>query len=229
WFVAYTATAEFAQAKTTVDLRFPSGPKDHPIRIMTADDVDTGEWISFTPATLFNDALGRRVVAIAVLGLEVDSEDAANEQIENFADAYFAYWEAFYTQLTAGAAAGVLGTAIEQAIEKGAAMSPLGWAAGAVIVVVLIGGLFYAAWAPADPIAFDVLTYTSRQLFDMTDSNRDVVPEPEWLRVHQLRMVSEPLGKTPVPGGNSEYAERRHYRSTHENSRYSLVYRFRRV
>jgi hypothetical protein len=231
WFTAVSATLEMPKADTTV--QFPSPPQANVISIMTAEDVDTGEAITFPPATLFQDTLSRKVVAIGILGLEVDAEDRAREQFDDFTKAWGAYWLKWYSMLAYGPATGVLTVAIEKVVANHlpwAAMSPLGWVAAFVLVVVVVASLIYAAWAPADPIALDLLTYTERQLFDMTDANLNVVPEPTWQRIAQLHMTSESGKKTPVPGGYaSTYSERRHYHSTHENSRYSLVYRFKRV
>lgn len=225
WFTGFVATAEPANADTTIQFPFQNR-----VQIMQADDVDSGEAISFGPVSLFQDALGRKAVAVALLGLEVDSESAAREQIDDFAEAYFAYWKEWYAAIGGGASAGIFGAAVEQAIQHGAALSWMGWAAGIVFVVIMVIGLFYSAWAPADPIAIDIMAFNSRKLYDLTDANLATVPEPDWLRLAQLRMVSEPLGKVPVAGGaSSVYSERRHYESKHEDSRYSLTFRFKRI
>jgi hypothetical protein len=45
--------------------------------------VDSGEWITFSAPDLFKDKLKiGEVVALSVYGLEVDSEDAAQQQIK---------------------------------------------------------------------------------------------------------------------------------------------------
>jgi hypothetical protein len=224
WFRAITATAEFPMANTT--LQFP--PMDR-VEIMSAKDVDSGESISFPPAVLFDGTLGRKVVAIGVIGLEVDSEDAARKQIDAFFDAYGAYLQEFLVQLGANTSAGVLGSAAAASAKAGA-ISPWVWVAGGAMAAIFVGGLLYAVWAPADPIALDALTFTSRQLFDLTDTNLGLLPASTWLRIEQLRMVSEPLHKQLATGGQtSTYSERRRYHSTWENSRYALVYRHRRA
>jgi hypothetical protein len=129
------------------------------------------------------------------------SDNYPSNVADNFREAWFAYWKKWYTITASGLAGTAFVHAIEQVLEKGLALSPLGWVAGLVLLVILVISLFYAAWAPADPIALDILAYTERQLFDMTDANLNVVPEPTWQRIHQLHMTSESLGKKIVPGG----------------------------
>ena len=221
WFRAIVATAELAKAETAVQFTELSR-----VDIMTADDVDSGESISFPPASLFNDVLGRKVLAIGIIGLEVDSESAAREQIDNFFDAYVSYLKNLLvaTGLTITGGGGLLVGLVAGARSPGAVGG--GIAFGAIIAA----GFFYAAWAPADPIAIDFLTYTARELFDMSDANPGHVPEPTWNRVQQLRMASSSLGKQLVAGGQAAiYSEQRNYHSTWENSRYRLTYRFKRT
>lgn len=221
WFRAIAATAELAKAETTVQFTELSR-----VDIITAEDVDSGESISFPPASLFNDTLGRKVLAIAIIGLEVDSESAAREQIDSFFDAYVSYLKNLLvvTGLTISGGGGVLAGFLAGARSPGAVGGGIAFGA------ILAGGFLYAAWAPADPIAIDFLTYTARELFEMTDANPGHIPEPTWNRVHQLRMSSSSLGKQLVAGGQAAtYSEKRYYHSTWENSRYNLTYRFKRT
>jgi hypothetical protein len=122
------------------------------------------------------------------------------------------------------------GTAVVLAV-AGAGSVSLALIVGGIIAGAIVAGAFlYAGWAPADPIALDFMTYTARELFEMTDVNSAHVPEPTWNRIHQLRMSSESLGKQAVVGGQAAiYSEQRRYVSTWENSRYRLTYRFKRI
>lgn len=225
WFRAISGAIELPMADTTI--QFP--PFDR-VSIMTAEDVDSGESISFPPASLFNDVIGRKVLGIGVIGLEVDGERAARDQINLFFDAYGLYLNEALVQVGLAASIGGGGlTAIILAFTETAAVSTALWVGGVVAGAILAGGFLYAAWAPADPIAVDALTYSGRQLFDMTDGNSAHIPGESWNRIHQLRMSSESLGKVPAVGGSSVYSERRHYVSAWEDSRYSLTYRFKRI
>ena len=226
WFRGIMGAVELPKADTTIQF-----PVLNRIEILTQEDVDSGEAISFPPASLFNEPLGRRIVAFGIIGLEVDGERAAREQINAFFDAFEDYFNESLVQLgLLVSVGGGGGTAIALALAKAAGVSLAGWIGGAVAAAIVAGAFLYAGWAPADPIALDSSTYTARDLFEMTDANMAHVPELTWNRIHQLRMSSESLGKQLVVGGQAAtYSERRHYISTWENSRYSLTYRFRRI
>jgi len=225
WFRALTATIELPKGETKIPF-----PAINAIDIMNTDDVDSGEWISFPGASLFNDKLGRKVFTAAVIGLEVDSESAARQQIDDFWDAYNEYLNNVFVHLGASTDAGVLGAEAEASLKAGA-ISAGAWVSGAILAAILAAGFLYALWAPADPIGLDTFVFTSRQLFERTDTNFAHVPAgDDFLRVRELRTSSEPLGKKLDSGGTqATYSERRHYRSTAEDSHYGLVYRFKRI
>ena len=226
WFRAIIGTLELPKADTEIQFR----PNDR-VEIMSAKGVDSGESISFTPASLFDDTLGRKVLSIGIIGLEVDSESAARQQIDDFFDAFTAYFNEGLVQIgLATSVGGGGGTAIALAIAGAGGISAALLVGGIVAGAIVAGAFLYAGWAPADPIALDYMTYTARELFEMTDVNPAHVPEPTWNRLHQLRMTSEPQGKQPVVGGQAAtYSEQRRYVSTWENSRYRLTYRFKRI
>lgn len=223
WFRAITAVADLPKSETK--LQFPLFNR---IEIMTTDDVDSGEPITFPGATLFNDTLGKRVFAAGVIGLEVDSESAARNQIDDFWGAYGEYLSNFFVQLGSSTDAGILGAAIKDALKVGA-MSGWVWVTGGVLVAIFAAGFLYAAWAPADPIAIDSFTFTARQLADLTDTNPAHIQGEDFLRIRELRMNNEPLGKKNDNAFQATYSERRHYFSTVENSHYGFVYRFKRI
>ena len=174
WFRAIIGSLELPKADT--DIQFPVLDR---VNIMTAEDVDSGESISFAPASLFNDKLGRKVIAISVLGLEVDSEKAAREQIDEYFDAFKDYFNEALVQigLTTSLGGGGL-TAVVLAVAKVGSVSLALWVGGAIAAAIVAGAFLYAAWAPADPLALDNMTYTARELFDMTDANPAHIPEP---------------------------------------------------
>jgi len=226
WFRAITGTLAPVMADTA--LQFPVLGR---VEIFSADDVDSGESINFPPASLFNDALGRKFLAIGIIGLEVDSESAARQQIDKFFDAFLDYFNQGLVQIgLATAIGGGGGGALLAAAFKVGSVSASLWIGGAVAAAIVAGAFLYAGWAPADPIAIDSMTLTGRELFDMTDINPGHVPQPSWNRVHQLRMSSESLGKQLAVGGQAAiYSEQRRYVSTWESSRYRLTYRFKRI
>jgi hypothetical protein len=227
WFRAIVGWMELPKAET--DIQFPVFNR---VEILTAENVDSGDLsIPMKPASLFHDSLGRKLIGIGILGLEVDSEKAAREQIDTFFEAFTDYFSEFLVQLGLSVSlGGSTIAAIAEALSKSAVASIGVWVGGAVAAAIIAGAFFYAAWAPADLLALDNMTYTSRQLFDMTAPNDALVPEPSWYRMHQLRMSSEALlPKVPQVGLWSLYSEKRTYINTWENSRYRLIYRFKRT
>jgi hypothetical protein len=223
WFRALTAVAYLPKSETKIPF-----PLLNRVEIMTTDDVDSGEWISFPGATLFNDVLGKRVFTAGVIGLEVDSESAARAQIDGFWDAYGEYLSNFFVQLGSSTDAGILGAAIKDALKAGA-MSGWVWVTGAILIAIFAAGFLYALWAPADAIAIDSFTFTARQLAYLTDTNPAHIQGEDFLRIRELRMNNEPLPKKNDNAFQATYSERRHYRSTVEDSHYGFVYRFKRI
>jgi hypothetical protein len=224
WFRAAVAVVDLPKSETKIPYKAP----DH-IEIMTTDDVDSGEVITFPGATLLSDALGKRVFAAGVIGLEVDSESAARDQIDEFWDAYGEYLKQLIVDIGITTDTNVLGVAIKDAIEAGK-LSVWVWATGAVLIAIFAAGFLYALWAPADWIAIDSFTFTARQLSDLTDTNpAHIQGDDDFLRIRELRTSNEPLGKKNDNAFQATYSERRHYQSAVENSHYGFVYRFKRI
>jgi hypothetical protein len=227
WFKAMTAVMELPNAATDNPLTFPLL---NALDIMNTDDVDSGEWISFPGATLFSDVIGRRVFAAAVIGLEVDDDDAAKEAIDSFWEAYAEWFKKWYEITAQTLDSGFIADGVADLAKTGLISTEL-WASGAVMAALVGLGALFAWWAPADEIAIDSFVYNPRQLFDMTDPNSADAPAgDDFLRIKDLRMTSEPLGKKlNASGEDATYSERRHYYSTSQNSHYGLVYRFKRA
>ncbi len=199
------------------------------IEIMNTEDVDDNEPIVFPRAQLFRDKLKLgEVVALTVIGLEVDSEDAAKQQIKAFGEAYVEYWKQFYTQLGASTSAGVVGSALTTLIKTGV-MSTTGYAGGVALIAIAALGIFYALWAPADPIAFDFMVFDANTLYNRTDPTQPLptLGEDSWFGYQNVYTSWVPRSKTVSdPGGTqSIYAEDHFYRSRVEKSHYQLVYK----
>ncbi len=224
WFRAITGVVDLPLSETKIEFPLPNH-----VEIMTTDDVDSGEVITFPGATLFSDELGKKLFAAAVIGLEVDSESAARDQIDNFWDAYGDYLKQFYVQLGAHTDAHYLGEAIKDSLAAGS-ISGWVWVTGAVLIAIFAAGFLYALWAAADWIAIDSFTFTARQLSDLTDTNpAHIQGDDDFLRIRELRTTNEPLGKKNDNAFQATYSERRHYQSEVENSHYGFVYRFKRI
>lgn len=109
------------------------------------------------------------VVIIGMLGLEVDSESAARDQIKSFGEAY---WEALKAvALVASSGEGVL-TALADIAAIGLTATLIILAV--VAALVLIGIAFWAAWAPADLVALDIITFDALSAWNATDPAKPV-------------------------------------------------------
>ncbi|MEA2959874.1 MAG: hypothetical protein QOJ58_5929, partial [Alphaproteobacteria bacterium] len=220
WFQAYTV--QFVPSGTSVVSMLPQ----QQTTIMRTDDVDSGEPISFSAPDFFHGKLGLDgLFALGVYGLEVDSDDAAQQQIKDFGDAYALYWKNFWTGLAVGADV----TLVSGAIARGAATAATLIGGVAFLAVVAIVGLFYAGWAPADPIGYDLMTFDPRSLFDRTNPTTPV-PASFGKSFGDLSLDVSPQNKLVQPGGTqARYSEDHIYHSDDEDSTYKLVYRIERI
>lgn len=160
------------------------------------------------------------LLAIGLIGYEVDSEAALKEQVKSFGDAYLKYlkeiWGLVVGTGAAGAAVGLL--------KKVA----LGWAiliAGIVIAAILLVGLIWAAWAPADRILYDVVILPEQDLYFLTDP-KTPLPAASTRAVGSDHDVS--LSVIPESKLNYLYVEERRYRSANEGSEYGLWFVYKR-
>ncbi|HEX4961635.1 MAG TPA: hypothetical protein VF173_12400 [Thermoanaerobaculia bacterium] len=221
WFQAYSV--RFVPSGTSLVTMLPQ----QQTTILRTDDVDSGESIAFSAPDLFHGkfAIGE-VFALSVYGLEVDSDDAAEQQIKDFGEAYLLYWENFFT----GLAVGTDVTLVSGAIARGAATGATLVAGAAFLVLVAVVGLFYAGWAPADPIGFDVMTFDSLSLFDLTNPTTPL-PAAFSKSFDELSLEVNPQNPKKVQPGATQalYSEDHIYRSDDEDSTYKLVYRVERV
>ena len=222
WFQAYSVRFAPAAAGTGLVAMLPQ----QQITIMDTDDVDSGESITFAAPDLFHDKLGiGEVVALAVYGLEVDDDDAAKQQIKDFGDAYGLYWKNFFTQFAATSDVGLVTALIGKGVATGVSLA----IGAAVLAGIAIIGLFYAAWAPADPIGYDVIIFDALSLFDLTNPATPL-PASFSKSFDELSLDVNPQGKLVQPGGTqARYSEEHLYRSSDEDSTYKLVYRVERT
>jgi len=221
WFQAFTAKVLLAGSKISI-----SGS---PVQIMKAEDVDSGESISFTAPDLFNGSFEKgEICAIGVIGLEVDSEDAAEKQVKTFGDAYLQYWNQFYSQLGVSTDLGILG----DLLVKGA-LTPKTFAIGlAALFAIALMGVLFALWAPADPIGFDFIAINAVDLYDKTDPTKPLPAE------QSISFSSGELGLEIIPraskkiqpgGTNAYYYEDHVYTSSEEDSKYTITYKAERM
>ena len=209
------------------------------IAVRSIDHVvyDRGSWSSMSAhkdggigLSLFNGRfeLGG-IVCVGIVGLEVDDEDAAKEQMHGFGEGFTKALLA----VTIGALAGAGSVnSFKDEIAKAGADIGSGTAvaiAGAIAAAAVFTGVcLWAAWAPADLIGLDVMVFDALTADKMTDPT---VPLPggterswrnpdeaEWIVVRERPQAkSGPSGSTRLT-----WNQENEYLSPDENSRYTL-------
>jgi hypothetical protein len=115
------------------------------------------------------------VVCVAIIGLEVDSESAAREQLQGWLNAYIEGLKAI-----ADAAFSLESSSVglaNLAVKAGVATARTAFtasliAAGVIAGLTLISVGFWAAWAPAELVALDIFTLDAATAADHTDPQR---------------------------------------------------------
>ena len=179
-------------------------------------DVDSGENRTMNDV-IFSHQQSIIGVAMAVMGFEIDSRKAYNEQITTFSAAFIhileVEWDLIKDHLKEGIAAlAKLGVVVAAIV------------VGIALVVVLAVNLIYAAWAPADPIIEDQLGLSAVDLAALTSAN---FPSPGFSN-HRTPQDIE-VNVTPLEKGPQQYREFREYHSEEEDSRYEIYYRYNRT
>ena len=159
------------------------------------------------------------IMGIGIIGWEVDSEDALNEAILSYDAAFTKFWNIVWIGLTS--AAGAIG-AIVGAILAFLAKS-LWWVALVIVavalIVTLIVGLIWAAWAPPDRIILDLIMLSELDIYYLTlpptpvpaPSTNTIIPDIE------VQVLPDVNGKYA-----SLYTEERQYTSDDEGSKYGF-------
>lgn len=150
----------------------------------------------------------------------MDSEDAAKEQIRSYGGAFLLYLEkvwaaALATEGIVATLAKIASLTLTQAI----------WALVVVAVVILVIGLFWAGWAPADPIAQDMFVLSAAAAFDLTNVKTPLGPETA-RQMNEIHVTHRPRDKVALPlSAAAVYTEEHRYRSEDEDSTYRLMIR----
>lgn len=174
--------------------------------------------INYAPVQA-NNLLG---VNISIKGYEVDNEDFYKEKITEFETAFARGLESVWAKL-----AGSLVTTVGEGIAVIAAGAVTA-AASAIIaavaaVVVAAVALFYALWAPADPIIEDIIGLTLVELADFTNNTVPMPPQIQFTTPEDIRVVVDSLSK------NIEFRQLRGYISEEEGSLYQIPLRYSRL
>jgi hypothetical protein len=158
---------------------------------------------------------------MSILGFEIDSETAYEEQIDDFTDALYHYGEIALKAIAAGVGAAALAIGLKDLLLLGLAHPVIAVIALVAVVVVIT---VLSLWAPADPIIVDNIGLTSVDLAALTSAASPLPAPSEYPTPTDIRVKVTPLDKTPT-----QYRERREYISSEEDSRYEIVLRYNRV
>jgi hypothetical protein len=183
-------------------------------------DMDSGETRDMT-ALLFSHQAPIDAMFMSILGFEIDSETAYEEQIDSFTEALYHYGEIALKAIAAGAGAAALAIGLKDLLLLGLAhpfIVVIALVAVAVVVTVL------SLWAPADPIIVDNIGLTAVDLATLAGGGSPPPAPSEYPTAAGIQVKVTPLEKTPT-----QYRERREYISSEEDSRYEIVLRYNRV
>lgn len=186
--------------QTPVDVRF--------------GDVDSGDTRDLSRVLIRESGLSG--VSIAIIGFEIDSERAFENQIDSFTEAFVDILKRVWDQIkeeASGAAAGI----VKKYGVKG--IIAVAIAAAAALVIIAIAAL----WAPADLIIEDHIGYATVDLAELTNANFPAPPEFEYTSTGGIDVKIVTISK------GVQYRERREYRSDEENSEYHLKLRYNRL
>jgi hypothetical protein len=165
-------------------------------------------------------------IAIGIGGYEVDNDDAFEQQIDDFSEAYklvlTSSWQAIV--LSVSAAAGVV--AVAAGLSK--------WAAAIAAGVEFSFNVVLALVLPADPVIQDSIALTGSDLSRLTTVNFPTPPERSYTAASAIDVTVGPC----VPGDDApeckdqpakltgQYREARRYRSDDEDSTYQMTLRY---
>jgi len=177
-------------------------------------NVDSGDTRDMSRVLIQGSGLAG--VSIAIVGFEVDSEDAFENQIDNFTDAFVEIlkrvWNAIKDFVKGGVAA---------IVKKYGVKGAIGVAIAAVVALGIIA--IVALWAPADLIIEDSIGLSSLDLAILTSANFPLPEVAEFTSVGEVDVKIVPVSK------GVQYRERREYRSDDEDSEYHISLRYNRL
>ena len=180
-------------------------------------DVDSGDTRDVTRA-IFTHQQPIAALTLALLGHEVDGDDAYEQMITEWTDVFV---DLVKDQIEA--IAGILSAA--GGLEALGKMPPWGWVAvGIAIAVVLAVDLIIALWAPADLIIEDAVGLDVVALAQLTSPDFPAPDSESYTSAQGIDVQRQALEKLPT-----QYREQRDYHSSDEDSRYQLTLRFNRV
>jgi hypothetical protein len=208
------------------------------------NDMDSGEDTRGSySAELFNGPMPfNGAITIGLLGFEVDSEKAAEEGMESWDQAFGLYLKEVATAIgLIGGAAGASGISFKDVIGKLGVTNSI-YLAIFIAVVILVIGIFWSLWAPADKVLEDIFTLNSTDLYKLTNATEPLSPDyvPNFHALLQQTLVHPQEKKLEsIDSLTAEYVEKRRYvklvqdflvaaREYHTGSDYEMTFRYKR-
>ena len=208
------------------------------------NDMDSGEPTrSKYVAEFYNDIVPfNGAISIGLLAYEVDSESAAEKNMEKWEEAFGLYLKEVATAVgLIGGAAGASGVSVKDVIGKLGVTNSI-YLAIFIAVVVLVTGLFWSLWAPADRVFEDIIILNSSDLYQLTDATEplspDYVPKP-FATLQQTSVHPQEKVLDSIDSLTAEYKEKRRYvkleqdfltaaREYHVGSDYEMLFHYKR-
>jgi hypothetical protein len=177
-------------------------------------DVDSDENRDISRVLIQDDGLAG--VSIGIIGFEIDSESAFEEQIDSFTEAFIdilkRVWDAIKDKAK---------DAVVAIVKKFGIKGLIAVLIAAVVIIVIIA--IVALWAPADLIIEDTIGLSSLDLAVLTSANFPAPPEVEYTTNGDIDVKVVPVSK------DVQYRERREYHSDDEDSNYHITLRYNRL
>ncbi|GAP08067.1 hypothetical protein ATHL_02967, partial [Anaerolinea thermolimosa] len=184
------------------------------------DDMDSGEDAGGYSADFWNGSFNRGFMVAGLIGFEVDSEAAARDQIRDFGSAFVHYLESIWSgALAAEGAAASIAKMISLTLTQGLI------ALAVIAAILLIVGLAWASWAPADRIAMDLITLNARAAWNLTSKNGQF-PPVERYRFEEVTTSHNPRPKTTDTPSSVRYVTEHRYTTPEdgEDSDYGITF-----
>lgn len=178
------------------------------------NNVDSGDTRDMSGVLLQESGLAGAVIAI--VGFEIDSETAFEEQIDSFTDNFIRMLKLVWDAIKEEASAAVAGI-----VKKFGVKGLIAVVIAAAIVLAVVA--IVALWAPADLIIEDAIGLSAVELASLTSANFPLPQEVEYTTGGEIDVKVVPVSK------NVQYHERREYRSDDEDSEYHIIFRYNRL
>lgn len=212
WIKAIVTTFNMVGDEVEIDLKTDI---DMLTEMSDADEGESWEYDWRIVGEPQNPTTVNGTLAIALIGYEVDSEDAAKKEIKSWSDAFVLYIKKVWD---------LIKDKIED-IVKGLGALGLKWGliVGAVSLVITAAiGVIWAMWAPPDRMLRDLIVLDEERLFNLTHPTT-ALPATTTRVIENVTIQQIPESKLGFL-----YTEERQYSSSDQGSKYGLWFAYQR-